>query len=300
MSRIIPAIVLALALMIGVTMAYIVSTAPAPDSSGSDQQIAADGLMATLWVQSSAEYRGAALQSYALARLMLDRALADPEWSAALEQQGAAGIAGLTPAVILDVDETVLDNSPSQARLILDNEEFAQDNWDRWVSEARATAIPGALEFTRYAASQGVAVFYVTNRRVHLEEATRQNLTDLGFPVAAEPDTVLTRDEQPGWGSDKGTRREHVAADHRILLLIGDNFGDFRSHIDGTPEQRAELVSRHRDLWGSRWILLPNPQYGSWDASVIQGQFGLPPAEKRALRAGALNPAREGDDAAAH
>ncbi len=296
MTRIIPAMVLALGLMIGITAAYFSATSPASESSREETGIAAEGLLATLWTQSSAEFHGAALQAYALAHVMLDRALEDPTWSAALEQQGAPGIAVLPQAVVLDVDETVLDNSPSQARLILDAEEFGSENWNQWALEARATPIPGALEFTRYAASRGVTVFYVTNRRAPLEEATRDNLAAHGFPIDPELDVVLTRDEEADWGSDKGTRRNRVAETHRILLLIGDNFGDFRSDIDGTPEQRAELVSRHRDLWGRAWIVLPNPQYGSWDGAIIGYQYGLPPEEKRRIRAAALDPARGDGD----
>ena len=114
--------------------------------------------------------------------------------------------------MILDVDETVLDNSYYQARMIRDNTSYATATWDPWVMEAAATAIPGARAFTRYAEQKGVTVFYVTNRMANLEEATRRNLVSEGFPLHPTVDTVLTRGERPEWAaSAKGPRRSHVA-----------------------------------------------------------------------------------------
>lgn len=259
--------------------------APAPS-------LADDKLDATLWVQTSAEYLGAARQAYRLAGIMLRLGLEDPRWSASLEQHQAGGYADLPPAVILDVDETVLDNSAYQARLILDGEEFSTPGWQAWVREEKAVAVPGALEFVRGAREAGVAVFYVTNRRHEVEPATRANLERLGFPVSDEPDTLLTRDERPEWGGDKGSRREHVAAGHRIVLLVGDNYGDFASGVDVSVSERLALAQAHAEMWGSLWILLPNPQYGSWDGALIDFQYGLPLEDRRRLKRQALDAAR--------
>jgi len=296
--RAVLALLLALGLLAGVslfvTQTTVPADAPSEGPSSSQPGVMYENLNATLWVQSSAEYIGAAEQAYLLARWMLDRALTDPTWTAALEQQAAGGYESLPPAVILDVDETVLDNSPYQARQILDGFEFTTATWHDWVREARATPVPGALAFTRYAAEQGVTVYYVTNRRAEVESATYDNLERLGFPMGGERDTLLTRDEQADWGSDKGTRRQVVAAEHRILLLVGDNFGDFASGIDVTVAQRAELAGQYSELWGRRWIVLPNPQYGSWDGALIDYQYGLDLGAKRARKAAALRPARQG------
>lgn len=251
-----------------------------------------DNLNATLWVQTSAEYTGSALQAYRLAGLMLERALADPQWSASLEQRAQGGFSELPPAVILDVDETVLDNAAYQARLIESGEEFLTPSWHEWVRERQAVPVPGALEFTRDTAAAGVTVFYVTNRRHEVEEDTRANLEQLGFPLEADRDTVLTRDEQPDWGSDKGTRRLAVAAEFRILLQVGDNYGDFASGIDVSAAARAELVQEHAELWGTAWIVLPNPQYGSWDGALFDYEYGLAVDEKRRRKRAALDAAR--------
>jgi acid phosphatase len=239
-----------------------------------------------LWTQTSVEYRATALQSYRIAKEMLDQALDDPTWTAALEQTG--DFADLPPAVILDVDETVLDNSFYEARLIEQGLEYASDTWNEWCNEAAAIPVPGALEFTRYADYKGVTVFYVTNRRHVVEEATKRNLQELGFPLDSETDTLQTRGEKPEWGSDKQTRRKEIGSRYRILLLIGDNFGDFVSGAEAPIQVRNTLAERYSDYWGTRWIVLPNPQYGSWEDALIEYEFGLSREEKLRRKLDAL------------
>src|SRR5512139_58366 len=133
-----------------------------------------------VWFRTSVEYRAVTTQSYRLATLMLDRALADRTWTAALEQAGDYG--SKPTAVILDVDETVLDNSESEERNVREGTTYSEAGWAAWCNERKATPIPGALEFTRAAAAKGVTVFYVTNRDRALEQATRDNLAKYGFP----------------------------------------------------------------------------------------------------------------------
>jgi len=232
-----------------------------------------DRLGGVLWVQTSAEYRALALATYARARAELDRALADPSWTAALEQQGE--VAALPPAVVADVDETLLDNSPYEADRIRAGLRYEEESWRVWVNRARAAAIPGAAEFVRYAAGRGVTVFYVTNRAALLEEKTRANLVALGFPVASDRDTVLMAGERPDWSSDKGTRRAEVARSFRILLLVGDDLGDFVSGARALPDERVALAERFAERWQSRWILLPNPYYGSWEKALSDNERGL-------------------------
>ena len=245
------------------------SAAPAPPvTPGKD-----DRLGGVLWVQTSAEYRALAVATFARARAELERALADLSWTAALEQQGA--IAALPPAVIADVDETLLDNSPYEADSIRAGLRYEERSWGAWVNRAQARAIPGAAEFCRYAAERGVTVFYVTNRAASLEEKTRQNLAAWGFPIAGDRDTVLMAGERPEWGSDKGTRRSEVAGSFRILLLVGDDLGDFVSGARALPEERVALAERFAEHWQTRWILLPNPYYGSWERALSNNERGL-------------------------
>ena len=234
-------------------------------------------------MQTALEYEATALQAYRLAQMQLDAALADRSWTAAIEQKGDAS--QLPPAVIVDVDETVLDNSYYQARMIRDATTYSSSTWDPWVMEQKATAIPGAREFTRYAASRGVTVFYVTNRTANLEAATRANLEAEQFPVSKEIDVVLTRGERPEWNaSAKGPRRAHIAQSHRILLLIGDDLGDFVVDPSGTPEKRRAGSELYEGWWGRRWIMLPNPTYGSWERAVIGEASDHLEARRKALR----------------
>lgn len=226
-------------------------------------------LNAVLWVQSSAEYAAATTGIYSAAQRVLEVGLADSSWTAATEQGG--DYRRLSPAVILDVDETVLDNTPYQARLIEDGEAYGSESWGEWVAEARAPAVPGALAFTTAAARAGVTVFYVTNRDAPLEEATRANLERLGFPVARQPDVLLMRGERPAWSSDKSSRRADVARSFRVVVLVGDDLNDFVSADSASVTERSALVERYRHNWGIRWIVIPNPMYGSWERSLVGG-----------------------------
>ena len=226
-------------------------------------------LDATLWLQTSAEYVAMSRQTWAAAKRMLTEALADTTWSAALEQR--QGAAELPPAVIVDVDETVLDNSPYAARLIERDDSFTETSWTVWVEEAKARPVPGALEFVRAARELGVEVFYVTNRLANLEEATRRNLDAMGFPQGAADDVHLLLEEREAWGSDKTSRREWVAERYRVLLLAGDDLNDFLPARGLSIDQRAELTERHEDKWGTRWFVFANPTYGSWVSAVLDG-----------------------------
>ncbi len=258
-------------------------TSEVPPSSRRTHEL----LNSVLWTQTAVEFRGLAVQSYGRAKSMLDGALADPAWTAALEQSG--DFSELPPAVILDVDETVLDNSYYEARRIVNGGEFIDETWNEWCREENATPVPGALDFTRYAAGKGVAVFYVTNRRHVVEEETRRNLEALGFPLDPDSDTIYTRAERPEWeGSDKAPRRREVASRYRILLLIGDNMGDFLSGVRVSVEERASLAEKHATYWGTRWIVLPNPQYGSWEGALFGNDYAQPAEDRQRLKYEAL------------
>jgi acid phosphatase len=268
----------------------VVSAADAAADAGRED-IGLDNLNAVLWVQTAVEYRANSLQAYRLARYLLDDALEDTSRTAALEQVG--DYAALPPAIILDIDETVLDNSFFEARLTLDNETYSEELWDAWALQEAATPTPGALDFIRYATAREVTVFYVTNRRAHLEAATRANMRDLGFPLREDIDDVLTRGELPEWeGSDKTPRRQKVAAEYRVLLMFGDNMGDFTAASSGSLEERRAFAERYRDFWGTRWITLANPTYGSFLGAVFDHDFSLTPAQQTEVKKRALDPRR--------
>jgi len=249
--------------------------------------------MATLWAQEAAEYDALTLGVYRSATRALDALLADRSMSASLEQLETGDYQDLPPAVILDVDETVLDNVAYQARLILDEDEYGSETWTAWCEERAAVPVPGALELCRAADARGVAVFYVTNRRANVDEATTDNLRLQGFPLSDDEDRVLTRGEREGWTGDKTSRRAFVAERYRVVAMFGDNLGDFVDIEDLGSEERDARVAAHADWWGQRWFVLPNPMYGSWDGTLIDGDWGASRAEKLQRKRAWLEPLRD-------
>jgi len=244
-----------------------------------------DAVNATLWTLSSAEYDAVTLGIYSAAGSAIDAGLKDSTWTALPDQRVQEGYASLPAAVILDVDETVLDNGEYQADLILEDREYATDSWLEWVLEENAPPIPGALHFCRTAAAKGVTVIYLTNRRGHMEDATRANLYDLGFPIDTTFDVVLTRGEREEWSRGEKTSRRNFVAEHfRVLALLGDNLGDFVD-VDGLGlVTRDYAVEQNRQMWGKYWFMIPNAMYGSWESTLFNGQFRLPAAERRQMK----------------
>ena len=236
------------------------------------------GLNSTLWMQSSAEYVASAAQAFNAARMHLDRALQDKNWTAALEQRGA--YRNLPPAVIFDVDETVLDNSPYQAYLIKSGQAYHYESWKVWVNAARAEPIKGIKELIAEIKSRGVDVFYVTNRDAMLEEATVKNIQAMIDPTV-NADQVLCKGENAQWGGDKSSRRVAIAKTHRIIMMFGDDYNDFRYLEDSpSPQQRVAEVRSDNEYWGSKWILISNPRYGHWERAIFNYANGLPDDEK--------------------
>jgi len=247
-----------------------------------------DLLNAVLWTQRSVEFKATALAAFALARLRLDQALADPAWTAAPREQTGA-YQQLPPAVVVDLDETVLDNSAYQAWMTLNDTTFDAKTWNAYVKTVTSLAVPGALEFIKYADGKGVRVFYLSNRTAEEEEATRKNLERLGFPLGAPVDTLLMTGKQPGWTSAKGTRRAHVARSYRILLNVGDNLGDFVDEYRGSEAERLQVFEQHRDRWGQQWIMIANPTYGSFESAPFGHDFKRSNADRRKAKRAVLD-----------
>jgi len=260
-----------------------------PAAALAEEAPANDNLNAVLWMQRSVEYKANTEAVFALAKIRLDQALADKNWTAAPAEQ-TGDYKDLSPAVVLDLDETLLDNSGYQAWMVVKGETFNPKTWTQFVKSETSTAIPGGLDFTKYADSKGVRVFYVSNRTKAEEDATRENMKKLGFPMGGNIDTILSAKEQPDWGSAKGTRRAAIAKHYRILLLVGDNFGDFTDAYKGSVDERQKVFDENAARWGHDWLMLPNPSYGSFEAAPFGGNFKLPVEEQRAAKRGVLTP----------
>lgn len=250
------------------------------------QPLVMQNFQGTLWVQTSVEYAALCRQAFAAAAAHLDAALADLQWSAALEQ--GAYSEKLPPAIIVDVDETVLDNSPFQAALLKHGRVFDPMMFEQWVETAQAKALPGAVEFLQAAHKRGVTIFYITNRKASMEAATRDNLARVGLPLDDNIDTLMMRQERPEWIWDKRSRRAVVTHAYRVLMLIGDDFNDFVAASRTSLQARRRMSAEHRDWWGERWIILPNPGYGSWLGALYNYEWGMSDEEKRLMRQQAL------------
>ncbi|MBL4666664.1 MAG: hypothetical protein JKY04_04750 [Sneathiella sp.] len=245
-----------------------------------------DLINATLWTQTSVEFKASSMAAFKLAEIMLDRALANKDWTAALEQ--GDNYQDKPPAIILDVDETVLDNSEYEAWLIKAKKNYSSKTWLPYINDAISNPIPGSKEFINYAISKGVEIFYLSNRKAAGEEGTRKNLKKFGYPINEKFDTVLLRGEREEWGSAKGTRRAHVAKDYRVLMLLGDNMGDFIDARKATLAEREEILNKYKDNWSSKWIMIANPMYGSWEGASFGYKWRSSDEEKRQMKMDAM------------
>ncbi len=271
-------------LAFGLLISSIVSTyfVATTSTSAQRQQITADNeyqTSAVLYMQKAAEYRALAYQAFNLARMSLD---------ADFEKKNLKNLPKAerkrARAVVVDVDETVLDNSPHQAFLVTNHLPFMPDVWTEWVNRRKAKAIPGAAEFLTYASRKGVKVFYVTNRDEIHKQATIDNLEQTGFPDASN-ETVMVR---VAGDSSKETRRLAIMQKYRIVLLVGDNLNDLSNQFEHkSVADRFAEVDKTRDLFGKKFIVLPNAMYGDWESAIYD--YGrASDAEKRKLRAAAL------------
>lgn len=230
---------------------------------------------AVLWTQSSGEKAALSYQAFTLARMMLDRDLKTSHRR------------GRRRAVIVDVDETILDNSRYQAMLAQTRQNYESKTWTDWCNRAEALAMPGALEFLNYANSRGVRVFYITNRKEVEKAGTAENLKKLGFPNVND-ETLLVRTDPKV--SAKEPRRVAVATKYRIVLLMGDNLNDFADVFEKsqTTDSRMAAVEQNKAVFGTRFIVLPNPMYGDWENAIYDYNNKLSEEEKAAKRKSAL------------
>ncbi len=226
-------------------------------------------VLAVVWYQTSAEVRALLYQSYNTARMMVDRNLAEKS--------------AKPRALIVDVDETILDNSPYNAKQILSNEMYPT-GWREWVELAKAEAIPGAVEFLNYAESKGVHVFYVSNRKLEEQPATMKNLRAKGFPKVIE-ERFLFQDKE----SSKESRRQKIAEKYNIILLMGDNLNDFSDAFEQkSVTDRFVATDRFKEEWGKKFIVLPNPFYGDWEGAIYDYNFRRSDEERDKLRKSVL------------
>lgn len=218
------------------------------------QSPARDYTNAVLWQQTSGEYKALCFQAYNFARLSLKEAL----WADTSKKPNC---------VIVDIDETVLDNSPFQGHEIKKGLSYNPADWTEWTNLAQADTVPGALAFLKFAASKNTETFYLSNRDEKDYAATLKNLQKFGFPHADDAHLLVSKGT-----SNKEPRRQKIAETHDILMLCGDNLSDFSNIFYRENKNTIEQVNANQTRFGMKYIVLPNPMYGDWEKPLYQGE----------------------------
>ncbi len=222
--------------------------------------------LAVSWYQTSAEMRALCYQAFNTARMSLDLTLQTAPKDKPL-------------AIVFDIDETLLDNSPYQAACVHTGISYP-NYWKEWVQSAMCEPIAGAVEFVNYAHSRGVDIFYVSNRKLHNLDATIKNLKKYDFPQA-EKEHIMLRETT----SNKNARREKIEETHHIIMLVGDNLGDFNENASKKSiEERFVETDKMQNQFGRKYIVLPNPMYGAWEGAVYNNNYKISPEEKDEMR----------------
>lgn len=237
------------------------------------QSVVVDGkIYTTVFQQKAAEYRALCYQAYNLAFLRLGQALTINN--------------GKPRAIITDIDETVLDNSSYAAGEALKGKDYQSDTWKNFTSLAVSDTVPGALHFLQFAASNGVEVFYVTNREESERAGTVTNLKKFGFPNVDDKHLLMKQQT-----SGKEARRQQVASNYDVVLLLGDNLSDFTFLFDKkSTDDRNNNTNALAPLFGNKFIVLPNPNYGDWETALYQYNYKLTGAQKDSVLRSVIKP----------
>jgi 5'-nucleotidase (lipoprotein e(P4) family) len=240
-----------------------------PIAQHSASQLVVNGkIWTSLYQQKAAEYQALCYQAYNVAKLRLD---------AALQTSGNKPL-----AVVTDIDETMLDNSPYAVHQALRGKDYDAATWYEWTAKGTAEPLCGANTFFNYAASKGVVVFYITNRDEKERTGTLANLRKYNFPYADNEHLILKQAQ-----SSKESRRQTVADKYDIVLLLGDNLADFSTLWDKkATDERSRNVELNKEEFGKKYIVLPNANYGGWEDAIYNNSYKLAPSQKdSALRA---------------
>ena len=225
-------------------------------------------IQAQVWTQNSAEYRALCYQAFNAAKMNLDAIFFfEKKYDKPL-------------AIIADVDETILNNSPYDGKLILNNTTYNRESWVEWGNLEIAEAIPGSLDFLKYASEKNVEIFYISNRYSEQLESTVNNLKKLGFPDAKKSNVLLRND-----GRSKSERRKSVYKDYEVIMLLGDNLSDFNDEFEEKlSKERTNYTDDLSTEFGTRLIVLPNPNYGDWESNGIFEGKSLSDEQKDSIR----------------
>lgn len=241
-------------------------TGCAQQKTDAQQKLNDESVMALNWFQQSGEYQALTYQAFNTARMAFDN---------------AKPLDGKPKAVVVDLDETMIDNSAYSAWQVKANKPFDSKTWSEWTAAKQALAVPGAVNFANYVNSHGGTMFYVSNRKTSEYAATMENLNRLGFTGVNEKTLPLSSDT-----SNKQVRFDSIkAAGYNIVIYAGDNLNDFGSatyHKDNA--ERRAFVNQNYNQFGTQYIVLPNPLYGDWESGLAASYNKLTPEQKLKVR----------------
>jgi 5'-nucleotidase (lipoprotein e(P4) family) len=247
------------------------ATAPAPAAPTAAARLADD----VVWVRDSAEYRALAAQAYALAGRRLDELVAG-------RQPG-------TWAVSLDVDDTVLSNVQHEVDLEAVGGAFDDRSWQEWVARRAAPALPGVVPFVERIHRLGGRIALVSNRDEPMRADTEANLRAEGVPF----DLLLLRPspdkgaKQPRWDAvEQGTAAPGLPP-LKLVMWVGDNIRDFPGGDQSLRNAPPEALA----AFGDRFVIIPNPMYGSWKPAAAPMSPPPTPAPPTAPPPAATTPA---------
>ena len=232
-------------------------------SEATNRDLVNGNLLAVAWQQNSGEVNALRYQAYNSAMNYVDKLVKEKTTK--------------PYAVTLDIDETIIDNSPHAGYEIKNSDPYSSENFNKWIQKADAKAIPGAKEFTDYAKSKGIEVFYVSNRKedIHLD-ATIKNMKKLGF-VNSDKEHILLKTND----SDKAPRWNKIEEKYNLAMYCGDNLGDFpNGYYNKSNEERNKIVKEQSKYFGSKYIVLPNPVYGDFENAIYSYNLNKTPSEK--------------------
>ena len=219
-----------------------------------DQLRSRENTMGTLWYQNAAEVDALYQQGYNVATNKLKELLKQPT--------------NKPYSIVLDIDETVLSNIPFQVKMIKDGTAFNPKLWDEWVQKAEATPVAGAKEFLQFADKNKVQIYYISDRTDSQVDATIKNLEAQGLPVQGRDHLMFKKE---GDKSKEG-RRQEVLKHTNLVMLFGDNLVDFAEFSTKSEADRDKMFEQLKAEFGDKFIIFPNPMYGSWESAVYQGE----------------------------
>lgn len=236
------------------------------------QRLNEQDVKAVLWMQRSAEYRALCYQAYNIAWREIEMAMAKHK----KEDRPLA--------IIIDVDDTILDNTPLISGCVGTKWLAHDEQWSSWCHDEQAEPMPGAVEFLQAVDRLGVGIFYITGREEEQDgECSLRNMKRVNFPQVSKGHVLMKKPK-----FSKSARFALVKKDYDVILYMGDSMTDFPLGVGGLWQERKIVADKFKDDYGTKYILLPNPTYGGWESALAEGYDKMMPQEKDAVRRAAM------------